>query len=295
MFFELTDSLVLKIMFAMENQECISVLDASRLEIIAAEDDVDQENFYTLPLWSSGDGFNLLESFVDQLDKGSVREELKKVLSAGRGVFRNFKNVIKKYPEIERRWSLFKNKQMRLRIMDWYNTLRESWGLEKLNQETDDYSDLIKEDFTFRGYDPVRDGDCIAQGADVIADELRALEPDRPGYALSQLWLEQCSGSVNGYVCRTLSDEFSGCLMYNQLSSLAKDSVFLTACFVLQNYRGLGIASQLFSNCISDLRKSGVHWVIIANSFVPEYLEPLLARMGFEKTGSIFVADLFKN
>ena len=35
-------------------------------------------------------------------------------------------------------------------IIDWYNVLCESWGLETLGQEPDENADVIYEDFIFR-------------------------------------------------------------------------------------------------------------------------------------------------
>ena len=59
-----------------------------------------------------------------------------------------------------------------------------------------------------------------------------------------------------------------------------------------QNYRGLGIARELFSRGISLLKEHGIQEFIIADSALPDYLEPLVARCGFEKKGSVYTADL---
>ena len=39
---------------------------------------------------------------------------------------------------------------MRQEIFDWYNALRESWGLERIGEEPEDTGDLVLEDFRFR-------------------------------------------------------------------------------------------------------------------------------------------------
>ncbi len=288
----------------MENQSEESVLDAKKQKIISLEVDsdqtIDEENIYALPVWTSKDGFNLLEDFVSTIRIKSIYDELREVLSNGRGVFRNFKNVLKKYPKIEKRFRLFKNKEMREFIFDWYNTLRESWGLEKQSQDFEDYDELTQEDFIFRGYDFQKDRDCVAEMAGVVADEIKAFYTGELGLAVSQLWTQHFNNSfnsgnspksVNGYVCRTLSDEFAGCLLFSFCPSFAKETVVLTACFVDQNYRGLGIVRELFSQCIPYLKERGVHRFIIEQSAVPFYLEPLLTRCGFEKTGSVYIAD----
>ncbi len=293
----------------MENQSEESFLDAKNLKIVSFSPDaefeqtIDEENIYTLPVWTPKDGFNLLEEFVSTVRVKKIYDELREVLSNGRGVFRNFKNVLKKYPEIEKRFRVFKNKEMRNFVFEWYNALRDSWGLEKLSQDFEDYDELTKEDFLFRGYDFQQDGKCVAEMAGAVSEEIKAFYAGELGLAVSHLWKQRFDSffqrnspeSVNGFVCRTLSDEFAGCLLFSFCPSFAKETVTLTACFVDQNYRGLGIVRELFSQCISNLKERGVHWFIIEQSAIPFYLEPLLTRCGFEKTGSVYVADFSDN
>ncbi len=297
MVFELTDPLAEELIHAMENQDELYVLDAeSGCVVPAAEKEADEENIYTLPSWSSEDGYKMLETFVSELHAPLARAELKEVLVSGRGVFRNFKNVLKSYPEVDRKFHFYKEKEMRARLYDWYNALRESWGLEKLEQEADEVGDLVHEDFVFRGYDPVQDKDCVALGASAVAEEFKTMWPGEVGQAVSVLWHRQCEygspAGVNGFVCRTLSDEFTGCILVSPCPSSAKKTVIVTSYFVLQNYRGLGIGGELISTCLSHLRERGIQWVIIADSIIPKTLEPLLTRMGFEQTGFGFAADL---
>jgi GNAT superfamily N-acetyltransferase len=299
MVFELTDSLAEKLVHAMENQEEHFVLDAGSCAVVLAEDaEADEENFYTLPSWSSEDGYKMLESFVSSLYAPLVREELRQVLISGRGVFRNFKNVLKAYPEVERKFHFYKERKMRSLIFDWYNALRESWGLEKLGQEIEEIDDLVHEDFVFREYNPEQDKDCVALGAGAVAEEFKTMWPGEEGQAAAVLWSRQCEygspAGVYGFVCRTLSDEFTGCILVSPCPSSAKKTVIVTSCFVLQNYRGLGIGGELISACLSHLRERGIQWVIIADTIMPKTMEPLLTRIGFEQTDFGFAADLLK-
>ena len=300
MTFELTDSLTAQILFAMENQNQTSALDAASLCIVdCAQVDVDEDKIYSLPEWTSADGYNLLELFTSSYRNAKVYVELKKVLAEGRGVFRNFKDIIKKYPEVEHRFNLFKNKSMTMRILDWYNALRESWGLERLNQDFEEYDDLIFEDFIFRPYSYESDNDCILHEAEHFADELKQQFSGELGMALSEIFDFQddlknrlAKKSAEGFVCRTSTDEFAGCILYSYAKSVAKTTAYVAALFVNQNYRGLGIADALIQQCISHLQKNGIHFFIFSNSIVPEMLEPLLSRLGFKRTGFAFTAEL---
>ena len=297
MVYELTEPLILSIERAMENQEQTFALDASAGALVSVDGgrSVDEETLYTLPSWDSRDGFQMLEAFVSSLHADSAHEELRQVLISGRGVFRNFKNVIRKYPNIERRWHFFKDKQMRERIMDWYNTLRGVWGLEALDQDFEEYDDLTEEDFTFSEYNPGNDGDCIAINAGVLADEIRNTSPGELGQALAFLWKSR-NPSISpeqkrGFICRSITSEFAGCLLVSPCPSEAKETVVVTDFFVVQNYRGLGIARELLSLCLPYLKEHGIHWCIIPAALIPAFLEPLVSRWGFRKTDSGFVAD----
>lgn len=300
MIFELNDSIAKEILFYMENQEEEFVFDIGSKKVIPLFDlneSSAEENICSLPSWNSEDGFTLLEKFAENLKSKKVQRELKNVLANGRGVFRNFKTVLKTYPEIERRFYKFKEREMRLRLIEWYNALRESWGLEKLEENHDESEILLYEDFSFQPYNSQTDKNCIEQGASAIADEILEDNPDELGKALAEIWLKRfnfySSESVNGFVCRTLSEDFAGCLIFSECLSCTKRAVTLSVCFVDQNYRGLGIAKELFSKSFSTLKAQGIQWFIIADSAIPQVLEPLMInQFGFKKIGTSFVKNL---
>lgn len=304
MIFELTDSLCAEILHAMDNQQQTFVLDAEKLKTVQIDcasdfDTVDEENIYSLPLWDSADGYNLLESFINKYKGVKAYGELKQVLAEGRGVFKNFKNTLKKYPEIERRFHSYKTKKMNERIIEWYNALRESWGLENLEQDFDEYDDLVTEDFSFRAYNHLMDSEYVAKEVSAFKEELKHQFAGELGEAMSAFMTgpnfnTEClkNESVSGVVCRTFTDEFAGCILYSYLESLPQKAAFLTALFVNQNYRGLGIAKELLEQCFSSLEKDGIHFFIISNSIVPGMLESHLTRLGFKKNDFAYVGTL---
>ncbi|WP_407425196.1 GNAT family N-acetyltransferase [Treponema sp.] len=302
--FDLTESVIEEIIFSMENQDgeylfdsenlCVVPLDA--LMLCEQEELYENENMYSLPSWSSSDGFNLMEKFAESLHNSIVQKELLQVLANGRGVFRNYKNVLKQYPQIEQRFHSFKNKEMRAVVYEWYNVLRESWGLEKLDQDFEEYDELTREDFEFCEYSHEKDGGCVLKEAEKIADEIKSEIKGEVAFAIAHFWLRKFEyekpSAVFGIICRTLAQDFAGCILFSDCSSFAKGVVALTSVFVNQNYRGLGIARELFSRGISSLKEHGIHQIIIADSALPDFLEPLIERCGFEKTGSVYTAEL---
>ncbi len=301
MVFELTDALAEAILFAMEDQDTAHAVDASRGCLVeAASVSVDENLFYALPEWQSGDGYALLSEFTNKLHSPLAREDLKRVLSGGRGVFRKFKDVLKSYPEVERKWHFFKDVQMKKRLNEWYNVLRESWGLEKLavsaDEDADETGDLLENDFIFRDYDEARDADSARHGSALVGQEYQTQFPDGVGGALTVLWQRQSDSAAakekHGFVCHTSGEEFAGCILVSLCPSSAGKTVVITDFFVLQNYRGLGIGKSLLTKCLSDLKRRDIHWLLIANTIIPEPMESLLERLGFERLGSGYLVDI---
>ncbi|WP_296851182.1 UPF0158 family protein [Treponema sp.] len=302
--FELTESLIESIIFSMEDQNSDFALDADSGSVVPLDsllssqiDELEaKESLYPLPSWTSDDGFEIMEKFAEGLRIPKIQGELLQVLANGRGVFRNFKNVLKQFPHIEKRFQSFKKAKMRSVVVEWYNSLRESWGLEKLSQDFEDYNELTQEDFEFRPYNHQKDSVCVITEAKKIAEEIKTEIQGEAANAIAHFWLRKFDSidqpSYGGIMCRTLSDEFAGCFLFSDCKSFALNTVALTAVFVNQNYRGLGITRELFSRGVSYLKEQGIQSLIIVDSVLPDYLEPLLARCGFEKKGSAYVLGL---
>ena len=164
MFFELSEQLQSDIMHAMENQTEELIFDSQTGNLVSAYDIniCDSSRYYTLPEWNSADGYRIMEKFAYSLRNPPIRTMLHDVLLSGKGVFRGFKTALKPYPEIERLWLQFKHHQMLLVIKEWYNTIRVSWGLEKLGEEPEDTENLIQDDFILRYADIEKDLDFFA-------------------------------------------------------------------------------------------------------------------------------------
>ncbi len=141
-----------QIIYSMENQEKIFFLDIRNGDIVS-EDKVSPEGigkrYHQLPAWRSLEGFQLMENFVLSIANPLFREELRNAMSAGKGVFRNFKDVLKKRKELERLWFSFKEQEMKSIVFDWYNRIRESEGLERLRPPPEEETEeLVSSDFS---------------------------------------------------------------------------------------------------------------------------------------------------
>ena len=298
MTFELTDELTDLIIGALENQEKKFAVDAESGLLIEKKDDVvcDEENYYELPVWDSKDGFDLMEKFVNELHSPIARNDLLTVLRSGRGVFRGFKDVLKSYPEVEKRWHFFKSRELIKYINQWYNSLRETWGLEKLDCEVEETDDLLCDDFMFAPFDFKSDREEFLECLESVAKDYCAQFPDEIADALFDLWKSKTEFGFNdnacGFVCRSFSKEFAGCAVFAPCLEKAQNTVLLTSFFVQEKFRGLGIGRKLFEQSLAELKNRRFKWVLIADTIIPEAITPLLMRSGFKQIGSGFIVDL---
>lgn len=294
MTFELTEKLTDSIISAMDNQEKIFVVNAAAGQLVE-EMQADEENFYSLPEWGSAEGFAMREEFVAALHSPIVHDELMAVLHSGRGVFKNFRIILKSYPEIDKRWHIFKNRYMSARINDWYNSLREVWGLEKLDYFTESDDALIHDDFSFEEYESkAYKNEVLSNITAGIYDDENL--PSEVLKVISEMWRNQFeqaeAAAQTGYICRSLSDDFAGCITASSLTENQEKIMFITSLFVPEQFRGLGIGTELISMCISKLQSMGKKFIIMPNFIAPEIIQPLLNRTGFEKISSGYLLAL---
>jgi len=154
--FELDKTLIDDILFHMENQDGDFLLDIQEGFVINTNnidsfdeeiDYSDNDRFISIPDWSSADGYRLMERFTASLKNPVLREELSNALNRNRGVFRAFRDALSQYPESEKQWYSFKDKEMEKEVIAWYNSLREEWGLEPIGSEPEDNTAVVLEDF----------------------------------------------------------------------------------------------------------------------------------------------------
>jgi GNAT superfamily N-acetyltransferase len=241
--FELTGALVDAILFSMEDQDGLFIVDAGEGTVVRRDeagspesgalgfDEPDGDRFIPLPQWDSSDGYRLMERFAAAFRNPLIREELSGALGQGRGVFRAFKNVLAAHPEAEGRWFSFKTREMRREIQEWYNALREEWGLERIGNEPEETDDLVFEDFRFR--------EAVAGDAGPAAElhRLCAGPEERGGLA---------DWTFPGHLA--LTAETGGGDFAAYISSVREGEILrICALEVLPEYRGLGLGEALLT------------------------------------------------
>ncbi|MDR0444629.1 MAG: UPF0158 family protein [Treponema sp.] len=243
--FELDDALMEEILFFMENQDGNFVMDTQEAVVLDIDnydnDDAldfdDDERFISLPGWSPQDGYRLMEHFAAGLRNPVVREELSAALNRGRGVFRSFKNVLEQYPETEKQWFKFKDREMKNEVIAWYNSIRESRGLELIGPEPEDTSSLILEDFAMR------------EGNDADFEKAASLhklcvENDANSAILESMNPFAFPGDLC-FIAETAKGDFAGCIC-----TVKKDSILHVRLEITPEYRGLGLGKALLAKLL---------------------------------------------
>jgi GNAT superfamily N-acetyltransferase len=273
--FELSSALIDEILFFMEDQDGEFLVDTQEGVIISADDkefDGDADDRYiVLPEWDSSEGFRMMEHFTATLHNALVREELSAALDRGRGVFRAFKNTLSQYPETEKLWFAYKEREMKREVIAWYNGLRESWGLQLIGEEPEDIAGLALEDFSFR------------EGAAWDRHKAEKLHQSCIGeYGGAEMlnglggWV--FPGDIN-FVVETAGGEFAG---YISAERISEAQLRICALETEQEYRGLGLGKALISRLLEKADSRNISNVIIDLPAGQEFFSRALLRESFK-------------
>jgi GNAT superfamily N-acetyltransferase len=286
--FELTEALIDAILFSMEDQEGEFLVDTQE-GVVAGGGDFDfnpddlhdGDRFISLPEWDSSEGYRLMERFAAGFKNPVIRNQLTAALDRGRGVFRAFKDVLGQYPEAERVWFSFKEKEMRRAILRWYNALREEWGLARIGSEPEETDELVLEDFRFR--EPKEDDVPAA------AELHRACIEENPRIdkETKEPWVFP---GFPALVAETGEGDFAA-----YISAVRKDAVlYIAALEVRPEYRGLGIGEALLSRLLERIDRREISEVLIDLPTEAEGFSRVLLRESFEPWAARYRMDLKK-
>jgi len=284
-----------EIIYNMENQKKKSVILISTGEVLLSEEleTVNGDNVYPLPEWGPVDGFRIMNEFVSSLKNPIVKEELKHVLNLGHGVFRKFKNVLKSSPEIEKLWYSYKRDEIKAKVLNWYNQIREYAGLELFeNEDLEDDEDLLDFDFTVTSgnesdFDFIRELDSegfIELYSNYPKDVAREIyNKKREG-----LFYDSMFDSDLIYTAQNASGEKVGFIWAANFSVL--DSFYgmeLLQLYVIPEYRGLGIGKLLLNKILQDFREGEYNEFQVScqgrTSWLIKYLELEGYKIAFQE------------
>jgi len=272
--FELSSALIDEILFFMEDHDGEFLVDTQEGIVISADDeefddDADEGRYISLPEWDSSEGFRMMEHFTAALHNALVREELSAALDRGRGVFRAFKNTLSRYPETEKLWYAYKEREMKRVVISWYNALRESWGLELIGEEPEDIEGLAQEDFSFR-----------EGGAQDMPYAEKLHKSCLDGYGSTEVlsceWV--FPGDIS-FVALTAGGEFAAYISARKMSDTL---LRICALETEQEFRGLGLGKTLIARLLEKADRLNIPNVIIDLPAGQEFFSRALLREEFK-------------
>lgn len=283
--FELNDHIVEQILFAMEDQENVSVLDIETGEVLPAQEG---ERFIDPPSWSSREGYRLMEDFLLSIRQPSARRDLGAALGRGRGVFKAFKAALAAYPELERSFHDFKLRAMRRAIVAWYEDLREAHGLERLGPEPDETDDLLASDLEIRTASLAQAEGLLRILVDEAESEsLEYLPAVLAGYEFDRL-REEMRLREEG-LCALVDDGEGGAIgaaLAFRLVGAEHSIGRIVFVFVQKEFRRMGLGTAMLGALAEAFQAEGTLTVILDSAIVPYDFAAALERLGYRPYGA---------
>ena len=288
--FELTEALISHILFSMEDQNGEFLLDTVEGMVVGGFDDLDDREegdddsrYIPLPEWDSSSGFSLMEHFAAGFKNPLIQKELSSALDRGRGVFRAFKDTLGRYPEAEKLWFAYKEKEMKREVVRWYNGLREEWGLEKIGMEPEETADLVLEDFCFRPFEK----EDMAQAGELhrrCLEEHKEILAKAGAGSSAEIIVREAQGALwetpagRGMVAESGGGEFAAYIT----GILKGSSLYVQNLEVKAEFRGLGIGEALLTRFLGSMDSNEVSQVFLDLPSWAEGFSRVLLRESFK-------------
>lgn len=284
--FNITSSLVDEIVFHMENQKENFLINIETGEILHYKEEGVPEEFSELPQWLSADGFRLMDNFVASLKNPVYKRKLKKVLLSGQGVFRKFKDVLSESADIQRLWFSFKRKEMRDRVLEWYNDLRETQGLSGLEYEEEGFDELVGQDFVIVKGEPGDFSAIIEMDRASFYEAYISLPED----AVEDLYEKKRDGLMNEeileedsvYVVKSPADECVGFIWLLEYTLGDSYTVLeLMQLYTLPGFRGLGLGQRLLNMGLECFNESVAAEFLVSSPHQADWFQKHLSSASY--------------
>lgn len=295
--FELSETVLENLIFAMENQNSDSFVDALTGAVVSLSEPSDrtgddESDLVGPPEWSSGDGFRLMETYARSVVDPEARLSLMAALSRGRGVFRAFKDSLEAFPDVERHWYEFKTAAMGRRVSEWYDRLRVARGLERLGPEPEDTGDLLAGEYAVRragreAWEPFRA--FFERGL----EEALSRYPDTLVQYEYAMALREIEAGEAGDLCLFIAEASTG--MDVAVAAVRRISVAdrsfgkLDYLYVAPEHRNLGLGRMLLEKAREEFASEGILRFIVDMPFLPNGFGRSLSAFGYESFGSRWI------
>jgi len=292
--FELSETILERIIFAMEDQTKSRVIDLNTGELVPRPEGEFAINLAPPPAWTPTDGFRLMENYCLRLKNLELKRALLKALSHGKGVFKAFRQVLSDYPQEDLQYREYKNAVLRRYIESWMDDMRESLGLARLGPEPEEYEELLDEEFSVER--------CAL--ADIPFDLGLVLEEAK----LDALdWLPVAAAllekaDILEFLDARRRDAFvhfmpdaGGRPIAAAVGAVAQADGraigIVRFLYVAKDFRDIGLEFRLLDSVRATHRKQGVEHSLVRCMFLRPELAGLLGARGHKILGSQFLLD----
>jgi len=80
------------------------------------------ERYINIPEKPTYESYNMMVDFTENIEDELLIDKLNIALD-GKGAFRRFKNVLKDYPDYEKKWYTFKERKMKEEAIEWLSSM----------------------------------------------------------------------------------------------------------------------------------------------------------------------------
>lgn len=292
--FTLTPQVIDKIGFAMEDQDQEFFIDVTSGELLPADEAEaasDPDRYVPIPEWGPADGFHLMENFVTTLRNPLYRDMLAEALAAGKGVFRTFKDTLRKSREIEKLWFLYKERRFKSIIVAWYNMNREARGLSRMKPEPEDTEELLASDFTVEWGERGHREEILELDRDAFFE----MFPKEHGTAVEARYREKRAGlpaAGDGASAVLTAETPTGDLAGFAWGIVEGEAVRLVQLAVVREYRGIGLGAVLLRRFVLDLGRRGAKTLSMEVAGRSLRFVDFFTSLGFKPTYQILEVDL---
>ncbi len=246
------NNLIDAIIYCMENQNIDFYFNPSTLDI----SEIKKNNYVELPKWSSFDGFQNMENFTASLKNKIHRDELIDVLKNGKGVFRNFKDVLKKYPSLEYKYKQYKYNEIKNRVVDFLDSLSINKSLFLTNE--DNGYELNLSDFDIK----------------IIDEKIEIESPIIKKDFISNI--EYNDKNIKTALIKDTDNNNIGVINY----FIDDKTIIITYYYVEPNFRDLGLFKLAFNSIIKN---ENCDYLIISVVNKDQILSTMIENLNFEK------------